>query len=252
MPEWPTQTWYPILRTILEQPKANQMVANPSKFQVMLMGLKTNDRIVLDIGGVSIDVVNSVKLLGVTIDSKLKFGQYVTNLCQKANNKISAFSRISNYLNQKQSLLLYNSFIMSQFNYCSLIWMFCGKVANNCVNRTHKRALRILFNDFTSSFEELLQKANQCTIHRKSLQKLMVEVYNSLTQQNPSFLWDMFQEKINDYNLRSKNLLMLPQAKTTTYGNESLSFRGSILWNSLPNDIKTATSVCSFKKSIKT
>ena len=232
--------------------KANQMVANPSKFQVMLMGLKTNDRIVLDIGGVSIDVVNSVKLLGVTIDSKLKFGQHVTNLCQKANNKISAFSRISNYLNQKQSLLLYNSFTMSQFNYCSLIWMFCGKVANDCVNRTHKRALRILFNDFTSSFEELLQKANQCTIHRKNLQKLMVEVYNSLTQQNPSFLWDMFQEKINDYNLRSKNLLMLPQAKTTTYGNESLYFRGSSLWNSLPNDIKTATSVCSFKKSIKT
>ena len=44
--------------------KTNQMVANPSKFQVMLIGLKTNDRIVLVIGGVSIDVINSVKLLG--------------------------------------------------------------------------------------------------------------------------------------------------------------------------------------------
>ena len=57
--------------------------------------------IVLDIGGVSIDVVNSVKLLGLTIDSKLKVDQHVANLCQKANNKISAFSRISNYLNQR-------------------------------------------------------------------------------------------------------------------------------------------------------
>ena len=136
--------------------KTNQMVANQSKFQVILIGLKTNDSVVLDIGGVSIDVVNSVKLLGVTIDSKLKFDQHVENLCQKANNKISAFSRVSNYLNQKQSLLLYKTFIMSQFNYCLLIWMFCGKVANNDVNRTNKRALRILFNDFTSSFEELL------------------------------------------------------------------------------------------------
>ena len=115
-----------------------------------------------------------------------------------------------------------------------MIWMFCGKVANNDVNRTHKRVLRILFNDFTSSFEELLLKANQCAIHPKYLQKLMVEVYSSLMQQNPSFLWDMFQEKNNGYNLRSKNLLMLPQAKTTTYGAENLSFRGSILWNSLP------------------
>ena len=129
--------------------------------------------------------------------------------------------------------------------------MFCEKIANNDVFGTHKRALHILYNDFTSSFEELLLKANQCTIHRKNLQKLIVEVYCSLALQNPSFLWDMFREKNNDYNLRSKSLL-LPQAKTTTYGNESQSFRGSILWNSLPIDIKIVTSFCSFKKSIKT
>ena len=190
--------------------KTNQMVANPSKFQVMLLGLKTDDSIVPDIGSVSIDVVSSVELLGITIDSKLKFDHHVAKLCQKANNKISAFSRISHYLNEKQSRLLYNSFIMSQFNYCPLIWMFCGKVANNDLNRTHKRALRILLNDHTSTFNELLHRVNECTIHQKNLQKLMLEVYNSLTQQNPSFLWDMFHEKDNKYNLRSKNLLMLP------------------------------------------
>ena len=178
--------------------KTNQMVASPSKFQVMLLGLKTDDSIVLDIGNVSIDVVSSVKLLGITIDSKLKFDQHVAKLCQKANNKISAFSRISHYLNEKQSRLLYNSFIMSQFNYCPLIWMFCGKVANSDLNRTHKRALRILLYDYTSTFNELLHRVNECTIHQKNLQKLMLEVYNSLTQQNPSFLWDMFHEKDNE------------------------------------------------------
>ena len=87
---------------------------------------------------------------------------------------------------------------------------------------------------------------------------LMLEVYNSLTQQNPTFLWAMLHEKDNKYNLRSntydlryKNLLMLPQTKTTTYGKDSLSFRGSVLWHTLPNDNKTATSVCSFKSCIK-
>ena len=82
----------------------------------------------------TVNVVSSVKLLGITIDSKVKFDQHVAQLCQKANNKISAFSRVSSYLNEKQSLLMYNSFIMSQFNYCLLIWMFCGKVANNELN----------------------------------------------------------------------------------------------------------------------
>ena len=170
----------------------------------MLIGLKTDDSIVLDIGNVSIDIVNSVKLLRITIDSKLKFGQHVAILCQKANNKISAFSRVSNYLNEKKSRLLYNSFIMFQFNYCPLIWMFSGNVANNDLHRTHKRALRTLFNDYTSTFNELLHRGNECTIHQKNLQKSMLEIYNSLTQQNPSFLWNMFHKKDNKYNFGRK------------------------------------------------
>ena len=83
-----------------------------------------------------------------------------------------------------------------QFNYYPLILMFCGKVANNDLNRTHKIALRILSNDSTFTFNELCHRGNECTIHQKNLQKLMLEVYNSLTQQNPSFLWDMFNERI--------------------------------------------------------
>ena len=62
------------------------------------------------------------------------------------------------YLSEKQSsLLLCNIFIISKFNYCPLIWIFCGKSANNDLNLTNKRALRILFNDFTSSYEKLLK-----------------------------------------------------------------------------------------------
>ena len=109
-----------------------------------------------------------ISLSLITIDSKLQLDQHVAKLCQKANNKISTFSRASSYLNENQSLLLYNSFIMSQFNYCPLIWMFCGKVANNALNRTHKRALRIFFNDYTFAFNELLHRGNECTIHQKT------------------------------------------------------------------------------------
>ena len=78
----------------------------------------------------------------------------------------------------------------------------------------------------------------------------MREVYGTLTRQNPSFLWDMFHVDENSCNLRSRNW-MLPQTKTSTYGIDSLSSRGSILWNSMPNSIKIATSLCSFKLYIR-
>ena len=64
--------------------KRNQMVANPSKFQVMLIGLKANDSVGRNIGGVFIAVVNSVKLLGVTIDSKRKFDQHMEKFMSRS------------------------------------------------------------------------------------------------------------------------------------------------------------------------
>ena len=154
-------------------------------------------------------------------------------------------------MNEKQSLILYNSFITAQFNYCPLIWMFCGRAADKELSHSHRRALRIPRNDYSSPFEELLRKSNECTIHIKNLKKLMLEVYKCVKNENPSFMWNMFHEKSIQYNLRSKNLLMLPQTNTIKHGISGIVFRGRILWNYLPNKIKSQTSVCSFKKCIK-
>ena len=63
---------------------------------------------------------------------------------------------------------LCNKVIISSFNYCPIVWMFCGKDANHKMNSTHKRALRILHNDYDSTFDTLLKKSG--TI--KNLQKI--------------------------------------------------------------------------------
>ena len=55
--------------------------------------------------------------------------------------------------------------------------MFFGKVARKDLNRAHKKALRILHNNHSFSFEELLRKSNECTVHIKNFQKLIQEVY---------------------------------------------------------------------------
>ena len=83
-------------------------------------------------------------------------------------NKVKAFSRIARNLDYQKASLLYNSFIvfiLTNFNYCPLIWMFCGKTANEEFNQVHKRALRVLLNDVDSTFEELLHRNEEVTIH---------------------------------------------------------------------------------------
>ena len=64
-------------------------------------------------------------------------------------------------------------------------------------------------------------------------------------------MWNIFHEKSIQYNLRLNILLMLPQTNTIKYGNDTIVFRGSILWSYLPNKIKSQASIFTFKKCIK-
>ena len=88
----------------------------------------------------------------------------------------------------------------------------------------------------------------------KNLQKLMLEIYKSMNHLNPSYIWHIHERKEIQYDLRTKHLCKLQSTKTKTikFGMESLSFRGSILWNNLNNEIKELSTVASFKTKIKT
>ena len=148
------------------------MVANPEKFQLIFFGLKEDHDLSIEINGDTIKMSNKVKLLGVTIDSKPRFNEHMKTIYQKTNNKAKAFSRVVRNLEPRKASLLYNSFILTNFNYCPLIWMFCGKITNDEVNRVHKSALRVLLNDYDSSFEEPLHRNGEVIIHKKICKNL--------------------------------------------------------------------------------
>ena len=64
-----------------------------------------------------------------------------------------------------------NSFIKGQFSYCSLLWMFSTRAANQKINRLHER--RALLNHETSTFNNMLSKSNDTTIHVKKYSKIL-------------------------------------------------------------------------------
>ena len=115
----------------------------------------------------------------------------------------------------------------------------------------YKRALRTLLGDYESTFKCLLTKNNEIAIHRKNLQELMTETYKSLNQENPSFMGEFFMQRELTYDLRIKNTLQIPPTRTISFGINSLAFRESILWNTMPDTIKSAKNVFRFKKGIK-
>ena len=84
---------------------------------------------------------------------------------------------------------------MSNFSYCPLIWLFYTKGANYEINRTHKRALRVLYEDYESTFEELLDRDEANTTHKKNLQILIVEVCKTIKSYKPRIHMGILHQK---------------------------------------------------------
>ena len=80
-------------------------------------------------------------------------------------------------MSMHQAKTVVHTYILPYFLYCPLIWMFCRKKEINLINKVHKRALKTVYNDSTSSFDELLLLDNSVCFHKRHLQMLMLEVF---------------------------------------------------------------------------
>ena len=112
-----------------------------------------------------------------------------------------------------------------------------------------------------------LPMSSRITIHLKSLHWLPVKVrstykiaclcYHCHSSTAPSYVTDMLHKKpLHTRNTRSSSytmpLLNRPAHSKATLGDRSFSFASSSVWNSIPNDVKCAPSLSSFKSPLKT
>ena len=101
----------------------------------------------------------------------------MNQICQKASEKIHALSRVWKYMGQNKRRMLTKAFIISQFSYCPLVWMFHSRNTKNRVNEIHERALRLVYDDSPYlSFDELLIKDKSVSIHQRNLHLLTTEI----------------------------------------------------------------------------
>ena len=138
---------------------SNMMKANYDKFQTMSLcpnRLPDPFNDTLTVSDIVIKREKVVKLLGVKIDDKLNFDTHIRYICCRAAKQISALGRLHKILSVQQKRLVYQSFIVSNFNYCPLILHFCNKTSLLKLEKLQERALRMLCNDSTSSYSSLL------------------------------------------------------------------------------------------------
>ena len=95
-----------------------------------------------------------------------------------------------------------------------------------CVSRVRACVcLRIIHKESTSYFEGLLIKRNSVSVHQRNLQLVLIEIYKTINNLNPSFMAEVFVTNV-PYNLRGITNHVLPKARTNLCGIDTGSFVG--------------------------
>ena len=122
----------------------NRMEANPSKFQAITLNAAEDPRAHINLGDKVIIAESTVKLLGVHLDDNLNFNQQTKELCRKAASQLNVLRRLARHLDQGCRMSIFRAFILTHFNYCALVWHFCGATNTKKLERIQCRALRFV------------------------------------------------------------------------------------------------------------
>ena len=138
------------------------MIVNPGKSQTIIFDKRKGDNTnqIINIDQKEIKAVPKVKLLRIEIDEKLNVNHYINNICKSASNQLNALIRQKYLLRFEGRMVLVNTFAMSNFNYCSLVWNFSSTQSLEKIENLLKRALPFLLNHYGSTYEDLLEKSS--------------------------------------------------------------------------------------------
>ena len=126
--------------------KQNSLKVNPVNFQTMLISSHgcDVDGLMINVQNTTISSTKRMKVLGVQIDNKLNFTEHISDVCIKAGRQLNILQRLKRVLDNKSRMVIYKSFIMSNFNYCPIVWMFIGKKSLDRIENIKQNAPCVL------------------------------------------------------------------------------------------------------------
>ena len=209
----------------------------------------------ITIGNAQIPFKQSMKHLGLTLDCHLTMNAHISNIAQTCYFELHY---LASFLTSTATATLVSTFVLSRIDYCSSLLFDYTHDVKSHLQRIQNYAAQVILR---------LQKSSNIATHLKSLHWLPVKVRSTYkiacyccqchSSTAPSYVACMLQKKpSHTHNTRSSSytmpLLNRPAHSKATLGDRSFSFASSSVWNSIPNDVRCAPSLSSFKSRLKT
>ena len=229
----------------------NLLQGNFSKYQVMCLGPRNYHKdLHIVINDTVIDQKSEITLLGVTLDDQLSFSSHVRNICRNQSEETGVLLRLRNLIPTSAKLHIVKFAILPYLTYCRTVRHFCRSSDARKLERIQERALRAVYCDNKSTYEELLQRAKLPTLHTRRLQAIAIIMYKVKKGLAPSYIADLFIVTNSQYRLRNSDFV-IPRFRTVTYGKHSLTCLGPVIWSKLDKFIRSSESLDIFKYRIK-
>ena len=183
---------------------------------------------------------------------------HVSNIAQTCYFELHRLASICRFLTSTATATLVSAFALPRIDYCNSLLLGSTHNVTSHLQHIQNYAARVILR---------LPKSSSITTHLKSLNWLAVKVrstykiaclcYHCHSSTAPSYVADMLQKKpSHTHNTCSSSytipLFNRPAHSKTTFGDRTFSFASSSVWHTIPNDVKHALSLSSYKSCLKT
>lgn len=246
------------LTNIREAAEKHALNLNPLKSSLIVFGRKKalegiSNNLIIKIDNNVLPIVQEAKNLGIVIDSNLRFKKQVNNMVKKAYLKLKILYVSKDMLTKNLKAILCDSLVLSQFNYCDVLYGFCiDKEDSRRIQVVQNSCIRFIygirkFNHVTHKLKDLnwLSMVNRRRYHS------ICFFHKLITLKTPAYLYNRirFRTDVHNINIRKKDMLSMPPHRSAFY-ERSFSYNIVHLYNEIDTKFKTM-SLLEFKKKIK-
>lgn len=250
------------LNNIYEWSQNNSLALNPSKSQTIIFGTQKQYGSIIDCGekikinGVNLEQVNSARNLGLILDREQKFKEHINNKVKTAFFRLKTLYKIRPYIKTDLRIILCDSLVLSQFNYCSLIY---GPRLNanleRAIQRVQNACIRFCFNVPKRQFiTPYLNKNGILNMSARRNLQYACTIHRVIWSKKPDYLFEklLWVKDFSHCNARSNThgLLRIPNHKSTRYRG-CFKFSAAKIWNDLPPPLRKKMSTECFKGRYK-
>lgn len=237
----------------------NKLKLNDDKTEFLVIGSKrlkaSMSKKYVKVGDIMVEEAFSAKNLGVIFDGELSMKSQVSSVCKSTFFKLKLIAQIRKYLSKAATEMIIHALISSCLDYCNSLFYGLPNYMLKKLQMVQNAAARLILKgskyDHVTPF---LKELHWLPITYRIKYKILLITYKCLNGQGPAYLCDLLSSLVPLRRLRSSSasLLYVPRTRLKTYGDRSFYYAAPSLWNSLPENVKNAATVESFKKGLKT